>query len=401
MRPDAQRFQRPDASTWIRPDIARFLAPGTNPSEVFPALDRKFNPNQPRIPAGRAGGGRWTDGNEVGVDFSGEAPPAGEPADSNIPADANSALAFQAQSPGDLRSWLKRLDELAWKDPRPIPSAEGADVADNLEEIQGRRPPLSTWFPGASPGQQARLEIATARSGNALAEIRRYDENWEPREQSWSAQPGSIEGAIGRAEARAAEAEAHLNRLRSGIGGNLGPPLEQSPSNRTPQFGLCDGTSWISSYRTINNATDLFGRPVWPNNRGTVAVTRIDGDIYFGVNSKAPGYSDADWNLAAGLRDQVAVEHPELIRGESQGSRPLDAVFHAEANLLIRASRYVGSLVNRSIEVQVDQPVCWSCAQVLPKVGLQLGNPHVTIREPKSGRASVMWQGEWQVWRRK
>lgn len=401
MRSDAQRFMQPDAARWIRPDVARYLVPGTNPSDVFPALDRKFNPNQPRIPAGQAGGGRWTDGSDVGADVSGEASPSAEPAVSETPGDANSTLAFQAQSPGDLRSWLKQLEDLAWKDPRPIPSAEASDVENNLEEVQGRRPPLSTWFPGASLGQRTRLEIATARSEDALRKIRRYDENWEPREQSWSATPGSIEGAIARAEARAVEAEAYLSQRRSGIGGNLGPPLDLNPANRAPEFGRCDGTSWIDSYRTINNATDLFGRPVWPNHRGTVAVARIDGDIYFGVNSKAPGYSDADWNLAAGLRDQMALEHPELIRGESRGSRPLDAVFHAEANLLIRASRYVGSLVKRSIEVQVDRPVCWSCEQALPKVGLELGDPYVTIREVRSGRASVMWQGEWLVWRKK
>lgn len=395
MRPDAHRFVRPDAARWIRPDVVRFLKPGVSSSEVFAALDRKFNPNQPRIPAGHTGGGRWTDGSGT-LEVQQEA----ELTDSDISADANSALAFGAQSPADLKSWLKHLDDLAWKDPRPIPNSEATDVGDNLEEVQGRRPPLSTWFPGASTEQLVRLDLATSRGEAALAEIRRYDEDWKPRELSFESF-GSINGAIAKAEARARETEIYLERLRTGVGGNLGPPLDPSPTNRIPELGPCDGTSWINSYRIYNNRTDLFGRPVWPMDKGTVAVARIEGDVYFGVNSHAPGYSNADWNLAAGLRDQMAVEHPELIRGENTGSRPLDAVFHAEANLLIRASRYIGSLVDRSIELQVDQPVCWSCEQVLPKVGLGLGNPYVTIREARSGRASVMWQGEWQVWRRK
>lgn len=40
----------------------RFLVPGSDPAKIFPALDRKFNPNQPRIPAGSPDGGQWTDG---------------------------------------------------------------------------------------------------------------------------------------------------------------------------------------------------------------------------------------------------------------------------------------------------------------------------------------------------
>ncbi|MCE3256966.1 MAG: hypothetical protein K0Q64_1049 [Nitrobacter vulgaris] len=53
---------RPDAYRWIRPDAARFLVPGTDPREVYPALQRKFNPDQPRVPAGNPDGGQWTDG---------------------------------------------------------------------------------------------------------------------------------------------------------------------------------------------------------------------------------------------------------------------------------------------------------------------------------------------------
>ncbi len=63
-RHDAARFMRPDAARWIRPDVARFLKPRTNPADVFIAL--KYSPTQRRIPAGRTGGGRWTDATEGG-----------------------------------------------------------------------------------------------------------------------------------------------------------------------------------------------------------------------------------------------------------------------------------------------------------------------------------------------
>ncbi len=56
------RWLRPDAYRWIRPDAARFLVPGADPASVFPALQRKFNPDQPRVPAGNPDGGQWTDG---------------------------------------------------------------------------------------------------------------------------------------------------------------------------------------------------------------------------------------------------------------------------------------------------------------------------------------------------
>lgn len=60
------RWMQPDAERWVRPDAARFLAPGTRAIDAFPALDRKFNPNQPRVPAGNPDGGQWTDGGGSG-----------------------------------------------------------------------------------------------------------------------------------------------------------------------------------------------------------------------------------------------------------------------------------------------------------------------------------------------
>ena len=61
LRHQQQRFMRSDAARFIRPDAARFLIPGTNPADVYPALALKYSPNQPRVPAGDARGGEWTD----------------------------------------------------------------------------------------------------------------------------------------------------------------------------------------------------------------------------------------------------------------------------------------------------------------------------------------------------
>jgi hypothetical protein len=92
-----------------------------------------------------------------------------------------------------------------------------------------------------------------------------------------------MEGAIRVSEARAIEAEARLQQLRSGIGGNFGPPLGGARSSPPPE--AFDGQAWINAYRAANNAPDLFGRPIWRLDSGTVAVARIDEQIYYGVNS--------------------------------------------------------------------------------------------------------------------
>jgi len=55
------RWLRPDAARWLRSDAARYLSPGTKVAEIFPALDRKYSPSQPRTPAGNGReSGRWT-----------------------------------------------------------------------------------------------------------------------------------------------------------------------------------------------------------------------------------------------------------------------------------------------------------------------------------------------------
>lgn len=61
LRAQQARWMRPDAHRWIRPDAARFLRPGTDPARVYPALERKYSPSQPRVPAGNSDGGQWTE----------------------------------------------------------------------------------------------------------------------------------------------------------------------------------------------------------------------------------------------------------------------------------------------------------------------------------------------------
>lgn len=128
------------------------------------ALKYGYNPNQPRVPKGEEGAGQWT------------------------------ALGgTQVAGGGPAVAWRVRLNR-----------------AD---------------FPGATNGQLVRLELNIARTEAALQKIREYDPNWQPRTASLTT-PGSIDGAISHSGERALEAEARLQQLRTGIGGNRGPALD-------------------------------------------------------------------------------------------------------------------------------------------------------------------------------
>jgi hypothetical protein len=252
-------------------------------------------------------------------------------------------------------------------------------------------------FPGATYRQQVRLDLEIARTENALRQIRQYDPAWKPSVQSLT-EPGSIEGAIRNAEARAQQAEGYLDQLRTGIGGNLGPPFEaRRAQSQRPISSTFDGDAWINAYRATNNMPDLFGRPSWPNDKGTVAVTEIDGKLFFGVNSGAPTYTTADQKEAGNWRGALVDKYPSELRTKNIGSVPNDSFYHAESNVLLRAARANnGTLEGRTIEVHTDREMCGpSCMKVLPKLGIELGNPRVTFIGP-GGTRRTMKDGDWE-----
>ncbi len=53
MLPDPSRWLQPDQRKWIRPEAAWQPSPGLH--------ERKYSPDQPRVPAGNSEGGQWTD----------------------------------------------------------------------------------------------------------------------------------------------------------------------------------------------------------------------------------------------------------------------------------------------------------------------------------------------------
>lgn len=123
-----------------------------------------------------------------------------------------------------------------------------------------------------------------------------------------------------------------------------------------------------------------------PLNTDTVAFATVDGRDFFGVNSQAPGYTQADRDAADQMRETLIKKYPDVMQSENIGWKPNDALYHAEATALMRAAREVGSLSGRTIEVQVDRLMCPSCRDVLPLLSRELGSPTIIFRDPYGNR---------------
>lgn len=113
---------------------------------------------------------------------------------------------------------------------------DGGNGSSGLTDLSSsrRRPPGSIFVNGrwlqATPAQQARFEIASARARDALRLVRERDPNWR-------LQPGvygtGIESEIRRADDIAAEALARVSYLQS-VGIGPGPFAGQSIPARGP-----------------------------------------------------------------------------------------------------------------------------------------------------------------------
>lgn len=129
---------------------------------------------------------------------------------------------------------------------------------------------------------------------------------------------------------------------------------------------------------------------------GTVAYTEVDGQAVFGVNANAQGYTARDEAMARDMRQRLIERYPDVMATGNIGHKPNDALFHAEANALMRAAEpYGGTLTGRTIEMRVDRGLCGSCEKVLPAIGMELGNPTVRFRNPY-GAVKTMKDGRWQ-----
>ena len=135
----------------------------------------------------------------------------------------------------------------------------------------------------------------------------------------------------------------------------------------------------------------MFG---YSSNR-TVAVTTVDGEAIFGSSDRSPTFTDADGRDAERMRGILVEKSPDVMNTRNLGQIPNDALFHAEANVLMRAARkFGGSLAGRELEVHVDRPMCGGCKDVLPLLAREIGNPTVRFVD-KRGTVLISCNGSW------
>ncbi len=150
---------------------------------------QKYSANQPRVPAGNPDGGQWT-------------------------SDASGPVA------NDSRVLSDATPDNTW--------TPGAQYAGGVEENESESRNRGLW-PGATPAQEVRLEIAEDRWQEVKNQVRNLDPYWKPTPGAYE----TIEGGIADLEAKTAEAEAYISQLAAdGIG--AGPFACESIPARGP-----------------------------------------------------------------------------------------------------------------------------------------------------------------------
>ena len=117
----------------------------------------------------------------------------------------------------------------------------------------------------------------------------------------------------------------------------------------------------IRDHRNENADPDLFGHRKDMED-GAVASAILDGKALIGVNRYFPSYTTDDYRVAIQLRRYLINRYPGVMDTKNIGRMPNDAVFHAEATLLLRAAQANGgTLAGKTLEVLVDKGMCQSC----------------------------------------
>jgi hypothetical protein len=328
-----------------------------------------FNPSQPRVPAGSPDGGQWTGGGGGsgggGRNGGGSGGGGGGINERRVLSDAPS-----------------EDDEL-----KP---------GTQLAQLRGPRGPGAIrWINGQpfqlSPGQTTRAQIAEAQLADAIGRVRTLDPSWQPAPRVHS----NVERYIENTQEIAREAQARYDTLRSGIGGNTGFPPTNLPTARAPHLPRLNPQTEITNFRAAINSRDLFGNETVSKDKGAVSYSELDGTRYYGVSSDMPTHTSIDRRSAQVAVDTLAAKYPDTMNLGNIGWKPNDALYHAEATILLRmAQNNGGTLKDRMIVVHVDKSMCTSCQPVLPKLGLELGNPIVSFID-RSGKIQTMWNGDW------
>lgn len=174
-----KRWMRPDAHRFIRPDWRRFVQPGSELAAIYERYERKYRPDQPRVPAGSREGGRWTDEEEA----SGQG-------------GRNDPRVISDVSPDSIKPGQQFAQN------RVRGTSSGGLV------INGQRVE-------PTPGQAARLTVVEAQAQEAIRRVQELDPNWKPRPSAYE----SVEGLIASYRSDIQQAQDRTSELQSkGIG---------------------------------------------------------------------------------------------------------------------------------------------------------------------------------------
>ncbi|EGP07782.1 hypothetical protein CSIRO_2377 [Bradyrhizobiaceae bacterium SG-6C] len=141
-RHQQKRWMRPDAHRWVRSDVARFLVPGAAAS-VYSDIERKYSPNQPRVPAGSGReSGRWTDGggNGNGSGANPAALPTGNIDFGDLPNFSDVFSLFQiTPSDTDNTDYTQLAGDTSEDGGPELPSSDPPEIPQQMPETSAER----------------------------------------------------------------------------------------------------------------------------------------------------------------------------------------------------------------------------------------------------------------------
>lgn len=190
---ERKRFMRPDAHRFLRPDWRQYIRTGHEGDPLYrhyERIERKYSPDQPRIPRGGPGGGQWT-GDNTGNDRT---------------------------------------------DPRVITDTEtesfklGAQYAQNRPRGAFSRVIINGQQVEPTPAQQARLAVVETQAQDAIRRVQELDPKWRPAPSAYE----SVEGLIGAYQADARQAQDRISELQQ-LGIGPGPFAGESIPARGPR----------------------------------------------------------------------------------------------------------------------------------------------------------------------
>lgn len=201
----------------------------------------KYNPNQPRVPAGHPDGGQWTDGGNgeasgssgLGDWFStwlGGGLAAG--LDQDLDLDVNEDL---GELPDEgLGEWQSEAEETS-----ELPVHLASDKPRNFSIV----------WPSASPAQLARLTATDLQAQIAIRRVQELDARWRPG----SSISEGIEGAITTNLWIVRQAEARLRELQN-VGVGPGPFAKEWLPARGAERNF-----YAAERRDMNSIGSIFG----------------------------------------------------------------------------------------------------------------------------------------------